>query len=176
MTRKLKLTLLILAGVAILAGAAYLAMIYVAPTFNTSAALGISAGPGGKKTFSVKLTNPTELPPGKANVSGTLTEKKDNSLIVLDTGKGSDPSNGVSVEVVVTRATQIYLDVTFNNVSKSEITSGQTIQMQVQPAKLEDIEVGDMIQAWGVKTGDRLVADQVLVMKNVMIQSGQPGK
>jgi hypothetical protein len=172
MNRKVKLTIILLAAVAVLAGAAYLAMIYIVPSFNPSAALGLSAGPGGKKVLSVKMAQATELPAEKPIVSGALTEKKDNSLIVLNTGKGGDAANGVSVEVVVTHATLIYQDVTFNNVSKSEITSGQTVQMQVQPAILEDIEVGDMIQAWGAKTGDRLVAEQVLVMKNVTIQSG----
>ena len=39
--------------------------------------------------------------------------------MVNNTGKGVDPANGVMLEVVVTRDTQIYRDVTFDNVSKA---------------------------------------------------------
>jgi hypothetical protein len=114
-----------------------------------------------------------ELPDRPSDVTGPMTGVENNSIYVgvgakrdlgfSATGSGDYDARDFDliVEVVVTRDTELYKDVTGFQV----IEPGQaleTIRQKVSPLTLGEIGGQGLIMAWGERRGDRLIADVVL--------------
>jgi hypothetical protein len=76
-------------------------------------------------------------------------------------------ADGPITEVVVTRDTKIYRDVTFSEVLV--VSDGgelpeipENIEMKVEPAAADEIGTNSMVTIWGERRGDRVVADVIL--------------
>lgn len=138
-----------------------------------------SKGPGGhvEQIFSKNDIIPApELPQTAADATGVFLRRQNNSFFI-GTGnvtlqvKGNGPNgkpqvgssyDGPVVEVVTTPNTKIYKDVTDLN----SVPSNTKVQQKVVPGSLDEISLTSMINAWGKKTGDRLVADVLLYNNN----------
>ncbi len=134
-----------------------------------------SSGPGGhvEQIFSKNDIIPAlELPKAAADVTGVFLRRQNNSFFI-GTGnvtlqiKGNGPNgksqvgssyDGPAVEVVTTPNTKIYKDVTDLN----NLRSNTKVQQKVILGSLDEIGQTSMINAWGKKTGDRLVANVLL--------------
>ena len=96
---KIKTSLILLLAIVVLAGAAYLAMIYIVPNFNPS------RGPGGTGShgqhFDHAIRAP-QLPAQEADLTGVVTSVKDNSIFVAQV-------NSVSVSLHVNGGQQLRL-------------------------------------------------------------------
>jgi flagellar basal body-associated protein FliL len=184
--------------VLMLAAAAYLGGRYLQngpTTFGGSNGGGIflsSNGPGGKVARSIgknDIIPAPELPTMAADATGVFVRRQNNSFYI-GTGKvtlqvkkeannpDSTPQTGSSydgpvVEVVVTNNTKIYRDDTFQNL-KDLPPNGTKIQQKVVSGSLDEIGQTSLINAWGKKTGDRLVAD-VLLYNNPVIFAAPGG-
>jgi hypothetical protein len=167
--------------VLVLAGAAFMGGRYLqkGPQLTTGGGNGlmISNGPGGQTKFFSKndILPAEELPKTAADAAGIFVRRQDNSLFI-GTGRvqlqvrkdannpDSTPESAASydgpvVEVVATANTQIYRDAT----ELPDISSTDTqIQQKVVPGDLDEVGQNSMINAWGKKVGDRLVADVIL--------------
>ncbi len=153
-----------------------------------------SNGPGGPVSKSISKNDiipAPELPKTSADATGVFLRRQNNSFFI-GTGKvtlqvkkqadnpNSTPQTGSSydgpvVEVVVTNNTKVYRDDTFQNIK--DLPSGSKIQQKVVPGNLDEIGQTSLINAWGKKTGDRLIADVLLYNNPVlMAPSGGGGK
>jgi hypothetical protein len=121
-----------------------------------------------------------ELPKTQPEVNGLFTKRDDNSIylgtfseemgIIASTGSSSlddgSPSSqtsgpaltGPEVEVVITADTKIYYDAT--QLDPSNPPQGD-IQQVVDEGSLDDLGSDSMVTVWGVRTGDRVVADVI---------------
>jgi len=169
----------------VLAGAAYMGGRYLQKSPQASGGgngITISNGPGGQtRSFSKNDILPAkELPSTSPDARGIYVRRQDNSIFV-GTGKvqlnlavkpGGAPQaassyDGPLVEVVTTAKTQIYRDETLQNLQ--DLPASETkLQQKVVPGSLDEVGQSSMIQAWGKKVGDRLVAD-VFVYSNPAI-------
>jgi hypothetical protein len=136
--------------------------------------IAISNGPGGGTRFfsSSDIIPAPELPKTAADARGVFVRRQNNSIYV-GTGKvqlsiqvkpGGTPQTGSSydgplVEVVATANTKIYRDETDLPDQPANATK---IQQKVSPGTLDEVGQNSMINAWGKKTGDRLIADVIL--------------
>jgi flagellar basal body-associated protein FliL len=151
-----------------------------------------STGPGGQVSRSISKNDiipAPELPKTAADERGILVRRQNNSIFIgtgrvtLQVKKQADnpnstPQTGTSydgpvVEVVVTNKTKVYRDVTFQNL-KDLPSDGTKIQQKVVPGSLDEIGQTSFINAWGKKTGDRLIAD-VLLYNNPVIMAAPGG-
>lgn len=89
-------------------------------------------------------------------------------------------TSGIVTEVVITHDTQIYKDVTMENIMNEMQGSGSTgemtaneIEQQVEEGSLEDIVANSHVTIWGERTGDRVVASVVL-FNNISAASSAP--
>jgi hypothetical protein len=171
--------------VVILAGAAYMGGRYLQKSPQASGGgngITISNGPGGQTRYFSKndILPAEELPKTSPDARGIYVRRQDNSIFV-GTGKvqlnlavkpGGTPQSGSSydgplVEVVTTAKTQIYRDETLQNLQ--DLPASETkLQQKVVPGSLDEVGQSSMIQVWGKKVGDRLVAD-VFVYSNPAI-------
>ncbi len=152
----------------ILAGAAFIGGRYL----NASNTANDSIFGGG----SIQPVKAKELPAAEPDAVGLVVKREDNTLSIgthvvkfhtvrdasgqiVNTEAGYD---GPLVEVVVTHATQIYRDVT--PIGRGQPIEHGVIQQVVQVAALDDIDQHMLLQVWGKREGDRLVAQAVLVM------------
>ena len=130
---------------------------------------------GGHDPMGRGLILAPELPTAAANVTGVFVRRQDNSIFVGTgniTGSKKAGTNGALqvafsydgpvMEVVVTTNTKIYKDVTFQNRPPNSASGDTTIQQQVVPGKLDEFRQNSIINVWGRKTGDRLIADVLL--------------
>jgi flagellar basal body-associated protein FliL len=150
-----------------------------------------SNGPGGQMARSINKSDiipAPELPTTAADATGIFVRRQNNSFFIgtgkvtLQVSKQADnPNNtpqtgssydGPVVEVVVTANTKVYRDDTFINIK--DLPSGSKIQQKVVSGSLDEIGQNSFINAWGKKTGDRLVAD-VLLYNNPVIFAAPPG-
>jgi hypothetical protein len=148
-------------------------------------------GNGTFSTFSVDLIPAPELPTTQPETSGTLFERKDNTLTLqtfsMEAGSGGgvvsvDTSSGASgdgiemgqdgpkVEVVTTKDTKVFKDVTQFDIESAPSSGSQTIQQAVEPGSLDEMGKQAMITVWGRKNGDRIIAEVVSYSDPVMIQ------
>jgi hypothetical protein len=149
----------------------------------------ISNGSGGVSRFfsNNDIILAPELPKTAADARGVFVRRQNNSFFI-GTGKvqlsiqvkpGATPQTGSSydgpqVEVVATANTKIYRDDTDLPDQPANATK---IQQKVSPGSLDEIGQNSMINAWGKKSGDRLVADVILYSNPVFkIPSGAGGK
>jgi hypothetical protein len=115
-----------------------------------------------------EITPAPELPPTKADITGTFVERKDNTIIVqavsFGVGVGGvsgdtpmDENSGIKVEIVVTGATRIYQDVTeFPAPVNGEV---HNVQQAAEEGTLDDLNTQSFLSVWGRRSGDRLIAD-----------------
>ncbi|MCK6627069.1 MAG: hypothetical protein L6R45_18070 [Anaerolineae bacterium] len=139
-------------------------------------------GGGGPVSFSFDIQPAPELPPTPPEVNGLFVRREDNSIFVgtgeiemaitMDQATGERQSSssysGPVLEVVITRETTIYRDET-GFPEPGQVSGGkQTIQQVVKPVEsleaLGEDTKNTEIQAWGTRSGDRVVA-QVLVYR-----------
>ena len=195
-TPKKKTVLFLIIGVALLAllgGAAFMAgRLLGAPAAEQPSLLeGIPMGSeGGPAMMSIRIEMipAPELPQTDPEMTGAFSYLEDNSLFITDMGgmgmivsssSGEGPSGGEvmqsnsnesdspPVEVVVTRDTVIYMDATQPPSPGSEVV---TVQQIVAPGTIDEIGENSIITVWGVRTGDRIVADVLLYSNPVMMQ------
>jgi len=128
-----------------------------------------SSGPNGSQKVSVQLEPSQELPATKADIVGLFKQRSDASIFV-GTGEVkttasmaadgsvsmSSENDGPTVEVVVTHDTVIYRDVTMKQFDGPP-ESGKMRQV-VEPGTLDEIGDNSMLQVWGERSGDRIVA------------------
>ncbi len=143
-----------------------------------------SNGPGGPVSRSISKNDiipAPELPKTAADARGVFVRRQNNSFFI-GTGKvqlsvqvkpGSTPKTGSSydgpmVEVVVTNNTKVYRDDTFQNIIDLP-SNGTKIQQKVVSGSLDEIGQNSVINAWGKKTGDRLIADVLLYNNPVLM-------
>jgi flagellar basal body-associated protein FliL len=150
-----------------------------------------ASGPGGQVSRSISKNDiipAPELPQAAADATGVFVRRQNNSFFIgtgkvtLQVKKQADNPNstpqtassydGPVVEVVVTNNTKIYRDDTFQNMQDLP-SNGAKIQQKVVSGSLDEIGQNSVINAWGKKTGDRLVAD-VLLINNPIVMTA-PG-
>lgn len=196
-------------AVALLAGAAFMAM----RLLNTKAAdgtgsllagLGSPGGGSNSVAIEIHMTPAPEVPTTRADIVGQVVNIKDNSLFVSDMAKGggiegqtvviegkavsgggpSTSDNGPTAtpsgpvtEVVVSKETLIYRDTSMENVPKpsGSGTTTMSIQQKVVPADITQITPNSLVQVWGQKRGDRLIADTIVVMGMAVIEMKSGG-
>jgi hypothetical protein len=136
-------------------------------------------GPGGGQTLSLELERAKELPATAPDVSGLFARREDQSVFVKalsggrvmvavdQSGKVTTQSDGPEqlVEVVVTKDTAIYRDAT--EINPAQQTSGK-VQQRVESGSIDEIGDNSMVQAWGERRGDRLIATTVMYSKPIM--------
>jgi hypothetical protein len=179
--------------VAILAGGAYFAtqMLFSPKEASLDAEFGnpvrvmesvIDDG-SGPVSMRIIVEPAPELPDRPAEASGIFVRKQDNSIFVgtgnieLDVEVNNDEttvslsSDGPEIEVVVTRDTVFYQEVTdMKMVEPSARKSGERhIQQELRKVdSIEEIGENTEIQAWGRQRGDRVTAE-VLVFRQVSV-------
>lgn len=119
-----------------------------------------------------------ELPDSEAVAFGIILDRQDDVLTVgtgdielavevsVDAASGQEqmsviPStNGPEMEIVLTRDTQLYRDIT-DIVGQTPDKSGEVTIMQELKAVTDANEIEDQmeVQVWGERRGDRVVAD-----------------
>jgi hypothetical protein len=126
--------------------------------------------PDGGQTFSApKPQAAAGLPSTPPETTGLFLERTDDTLRV---GTGSvtamistDPDavpefsyDGIAMDILVTNQTQLYEDVT-------EYTFGQTAVQQelIQLENLNDLQENTILQVWGQRDGDRIIADVIII-------------
>jgi len=130
--------------------------------------VGLGGPSSGRVSISLEdITPAPELPATKADITGSLVERKDNTIVVqavsFDSGVGGiagdsplDENSGIRVEVVVTGETIIYRDITeFPAPVNGEI---HNIQQAVEAGTLDDLHSESFITVWGRRSGDRITA------------------
>ncbi len=196
--------------VALLAGAAFMAvrLLNAKASANGSRAplAGLGGPGGGKASIQIQMTPAPELPAARADLSGQVTNIQDNSIFVAEMTKSSGGANVVIVgkavlgsgssndsgpstdggqaaaptpsgpvtEVVVSQNTTIYRDTTMNSVPRPQAGSSENIGVQqvLEPADISSISDSSLVQVWGQKRGDRLIADIIVVRGTAIINSG----
>ena len=127
----------------------------------------------------IDLKPALELPTTPPETNGVFTRRVDNSIFLgtgslgitvlagpSGSGEEANPSyDGPEVEIVVTKETRIYRDVTPFDIN---LPSG-SIQQTVEIGNLDDFNSMTMITVWGRKIGDRIVAD-VILYQAAMVQ------
>ncbi|MEA4907117.1 MAG: hypothetical protein GYA17_01460 [Chloroflexi bacterium] len=180
MSNRLKI-IIVIGGIVALSAAAYIGMQLLSPAGLSAGAhsLGLT-GPGGGSTsmqsVSVEITPAPEIPARKTDFAGLVQSVQDNVItaapmgntVVAYTGEDGELSidtgdNGPSVEIVITKETQIYLDRTFEDGLPVEDNS--VLQQKVSLSDASEIQKNTMIRVWGSKRGDRLVAETILFSK-----------
>lgn len=174
---------------AVLAGAAFLGGRYLNQQPAAGGGLGpetVIQGEGGEmmvqSSRAIEFSPAEELPQTSPAAHGTLTRREDNSLFI-GTGNlsamaksNSDGSvdmettyDGPVVEVVVTKDTQIYRDVTFSGDNAPTMDQVE-VQQKVEPGELDEVSGDCMLIAWGRKVGDRVIADVLVYTLPIAIQ------
>lgn len=173
----------ILAGIALLAGAAFLGARLLAPVQGPEGAV---AGPGehefarqmrgGKGGVSVNIQPSDQLPQKQPEITGAVTGIKDNSLMVtavnavmVTVGKDGKANTsfdyqGSAVEVVVTGETKIYRDTTDESVDfgSEALKDGAVVEQTLEDGEFSDIAPQSVVTVWGYKRGDRLIAETIV--------------
>ena len=126
--------------------------------------------PGGGQTFSVPMPQAApELPSSPPETTGLFLERIDDTLRVgtgsvsamISTEPGAVPEfnyDGIAVDVLVTNQTELYEDVT-------EYALGQTAVQQelIKLENLNNLQENTLIQVWGQRDGDRIIADVIII-------------
>jgi hypothetical protein len=188
--------------IALLGGAAVVASRLSAPPQASdggvmAAAPGSSAGvPAGQpiqRTFKgPNIKNAPEVPSAPPDVQGIFRKREDNSLFIgtgnitlaippmnasgenSTGGEMTADSDGPEIEVVVTRKTQLFKDIT--PITMAAIESGAEIQQTLEPiesldALAESLGKADGLSVWGTRNGDRYVASLILYRPPVMLSA-----
>jgi len=111
---------------------------------------------------------------GKA-ISGGSSSSDSGPSTNIDTGGSSPTPSGPTTEVVITKDTKIYRDASMDSVPKPQPGSGDVnmgIQQVLDPVDISQIVTDSMVQVWGQKRGDRLIADTIVVMGVAVFSTG----
>jgi hypothetical protein len=119
----------------------------------------VNPGSGKKAGVSITFDPAPELPKQLADLIGTVTQTKDNSIYVVTMTKGSDAVTPPQ-EVVVVRETRIYRDATLDNQPPSQ---SQHLQQVVETIPVTRISAQNVVEVWGQKRGERWIADVVVM-------------
>jgi hypothetical protein len=141
-------------------------------------------GRGGVMDKTINLVPAKELPTDSPQIVGLFAGRADNVIFVETTslktggqgivvhqdekGNVSPSSNmnyGPKEEVVVSKDTKIFRDAT-PPVEPS--TNNATIQQVVQESSLDDLSSESFVNVWGRKSGDRIIAEVVLIHTPVL--------
>ena len=136
-------------------------------------------GRGGVMEQSINLIPAKEIPDAPPEIVGVFAGRADNTIFVgtttlkrgcqgivdhkVDGGVIAPSSNmeyGPQMEVVISKDTQLYRDST-PPVAPS--TNNATIQQTVEVASLDDLTTESYVNIWGRKSGDRIIAETVLI-------------
>jgi len=154
--------------------------------------LGMPLGDGGMVSISVQVTPAPELPTTQPVVIGSYVERKDNSIVVasapMEAGKGGvvlsvskgggeeegpstsgNMADGPKLEVVISKETIIYLEDTDMGKPNPEETN-KVIQQSVKEGSLDDLTSQSFVTVWGRKSGDRIIAEIVLISNPVIFK------
>jgi hypothetical protein len=163
----LGLVLVLFVGAAAFLGGRYLQNGSLSTAGGNGGMFSSSGEPGGsvRRQFSNhELIPAPELPKKAPDENGIFVRRQNNSLFVGTGQLLSGSYDGPVVEVVVTNSTKLYRDDT--QLDSSPLPSnGTKFQQKVVPGNLDEIGEDSLINAWGRKTGNRLIAD-VLVYNN----------
>jgi len=154
---------------------------------------GLPIGGKGMAAVSVQVTPAPELPTTRPVLVGSYVERKDNSIIVasvpMNAGKGGvvlsvnnsgggddgemstsgNAPEGPKVEVVISNETTIYLENTDLGEPNPNATN-QVVQQTVTEGSLDDLTTQSFVTVWGRKSGDRIIAEVVLISNPVMFK------
>ncbi len=178
---KAKYIVIGLVVVLVLGGAAFVAARLLQKPAQSRSGIESVVSASGDSVFTnveMEMESAPELPDTPSEASGILTRVEDNSLFItlfegntLTAVSSSDSDEiiiptpeggGVEVEIVVTKDTQIYRDVTeFPSFSSGEKTPG-VLQQKVEPITPNDIGKQGGVVVWGQRRGDRIIADVVV--------------
>lgn len=139
---------------------------------NEAAALALPSADGleGAQTFSGGVAEASaELPNRPPETKGLYIGRTDD-MLTIGTGSVSamfstDPDavpefnyDGIAVDVLVTNQTKLYRDVT-------EYALGQAAVPQelVRLETLDDLQDNTLIQVWGQRDGDRIIAEVIVI-------------
>ena len=173
----------------LLAGGVYMAVQLLAEPPQTAVASGggrfmhmVQVGENGVPVnVQTTILPAAELPDTEATASGIVLGRQDDTMTVgtgaievaaevsVDAATGQESSSvvpstsGPEVEVVLTRDTLLYRDVT-DIAGQVPSKSGEaTITQEVRPvATTEELEPQMEVQVWGQRRGDRIVAEVVV--------------
>ncbi len=154
--------------VTILAGVAFVGGQYLHAQGQTAGSIfgSVSIGP----------VRARELPASEPDAVGIVVKREDNTLsigtnvvkfhTVRDAGgkitRKEVGYDGPVIAVVVTHDTAIYRDVT--PIGSGQPASSGWIQQVVQQGSLDEIDQQVLLQVWGKRQGDRIVAQLLLIM------------
>ena len=195
MSSRTRIVIIIVVAVLLLAGGAFAAgRLLNQGSAGPQSLMSLLGGKGGgpmQVQVKLNLIPAKELPVEEPAMRG-LFSKRDADKLYLGQGKqgvmvavhkdsnngepsvSSPPVEGPLTEVVVAHDTKIYKDVSFNDVPKENMTSGeQTIQQKVEPGTLDEIGQNTSVTVWGKKVGDRIVADVLVYSNLVVFRSGK---
>jgi hypothetical protein len=183
MNRRMWIAAGIVCLVLLLAGGAFMAgrLLGAGPLGSSSsdgATVQVSTKDG--QVIEAQWVRAEQLPQESPDVAGVYARMQDNSFFINLTEGGfvlardDDGSFRVSnatgkiSEVVVTKETAVYVDITLN-VMDEALSDGKLYQ-QLQPGTVEEIGELSFVRAWGEMRGDRLIASVLVYSPPPVIQ------
>ena len=128
----------------------------------------LSSEDGQAMGMAVQLKPAASLPEEGPVVSGQLHHREDNSLFISKFPKTTgviyldSVDEWAIVEVVLTKETRVFKDVTNLSVSHG----GGSVQQEVTKGSVEEIDNSQTLFVWGELRGERLVADVLVYFTN----------
>jgi hypothetical protein len=191
-----KLYLILAVVVVVVAGAAFIGGRLLNGQAGPLGLLPFGNG-NGAVSIAINMTPAPELPTTRPEATGTFVERKDNTItvqtismkmgsgggVVVEVGPGGDTDgpitsdmggDGPKVEVVVTNETTIYRDATDLGEPPTSGNETITVQQVVEPGTLDDLTTQSMVQVWGRKNGDRIIADMIVYSNPVIFKRPAP--
>ncbi len=131
----------------------------------------ISSGDG--SLIEAEYVPADELPDSPPEIAGLYSRREDNSIFVRETDGGfrisMDEEGNVSTnagdeetEIVVTNETEVYVDVTNNQLD--DLKDGDTLKQILKPGSIEELGFLTFLQVWGERRGERVIADFLVYM------------
>jgi hypothetical protein len=132
----------------------------------------------------IQVTPAPELPAAAPDVAGLFVRREDQSLfvgtgqisMVVSSGPDADTLelvdssyNGPVMEVVINRDTAVYRETTE---LPESFTGDVVLQQTVEVGSVDEIGENSVVQVWGRKSGDRIVAE-TLVYQAPLIQTSR---
>jgi hypothetical protein len=158
-------------GVVALLAIAYVAGRYLTGEVNPLNML--QSASGDLVMTSIQMEPSKDLPQERDIAAGTYSGRADNIIHVKEIAvsvvngvgyAGGDDANSVMHDVLVTKETKIFQDVTDYS------TAGQGVTQQVvEPSDLEEMSEDAFVQVWGRNSGDRVIADTICFSNPTMI-------
>ncbi len=141
------------------------------------------SGPG----VPVKLVTPAAgVPTAEPDVRGDAISRDGNSIMVCESNPvmsinpdGTVNKNGsctMDVEVVINHDTAFIHDVSaLQNPSPAKKGASIIIQQAIEPGSANDIDTGTVVRAWGIRSGNRIIARTLLYWNRSPQPAATPG-